>query len=151
MLVTLTITADNDVKLYLNGVLIDDGGRNHDEWVTLKFYAQVGDVIGMRAQDSFQKYGLMADIEFMGQHIVTTIGGTAWRVKERFQGEFGEEWATQAFDACAWTHPVASTLTAGVDGAVDFPTGNGAEYVWAAGAGEFSTIYARTVLGGETC
>ncbi|WP_315793324.1 hypothetical protein [Paenibacillus sp. BIC5C1] len=93
---SITLTADNEFTLYLNGKVIGTG----NDWsraYTFPLQIQTGkNVIAIQAKDLGSYAGLLADLSYMDENIVTDFN---WKVSERYAGG----WEQSNFDDSSWS------------------------------------------------
>lgn len=141
-------SADNGVKLFVNGAISGNEITNWHFFGTAQFFIKVGGVIALNADDTGAWFGAVATVKTRGLIFQTSIDD--WRAIPA-DISLADSWMDPHFDACQWpkaiTRPGKGTYNPGKSDF--FPYETGAEYVWAAGVAQKSRIYLRYRIGGE--
>lgn len=142
----ILFAGDNVATLFVNGDAIGslvDWNQFDNVSATLT----KGDVVALKVKDYGGWYGAIVAIKSGGWY---STGKGEWRAAKKFT-IFGDAdaWTRPEYNACRWQKPVIRYPNQIVDGkSKDFPyKETGAEYVWAADAGEGDEIFLRTVIG----
>lgn len=132
----LNVTADNAAWIFHNGVHLGDV---HD-WPQ-NFQKQ----LTVHVNDRGGGYGVVADLIAFGQHCVTKPGRGPWRAMSLDQvgKKYGNLFKAPSSNAKAEKKLGFPTAAYKLGRSSGFPFQGGAEYVWAKGAGEHSTIFIR--------
>lgn len=149
----IVFAADNQGAVFVNGIRKDSVSH----WMQVgrvTVYLSKGDVVSIKAVDFGVWYGVVADLEYDGEHYGT--GSNDWKAMKKFDlvGVHNKDaWMLPEYSSCKWPaaeiRPREDEYFAGK--AKDFPTSLKAKYVWAEDAGENDKIFMRLVVGGEAC
>jgi hypothetical protein len=147
--IRIAISADNDYELFVNGDSV--GAETGDEWETAELYSVpsiAGDnIIAVKGIDVGGPGGLVAEVEFNGEHFVTNT--TSWRVSTTEQ----TGWKELTFDDAAWDNATSIglhgeglpwSLYRNVDG---ISTSSGVEWIWSSDNEDDNTVYFRFIPG----
>jgi fibronectin type 3 domain-containing protein len=140
---TVVVTGDNGVEVFVNGVSYGTS----DDWrqaSTVIVDLADGDVIAVHATDIGGAGGLLAQIEWDGN---TVISDTSWKVTSVLE----TDWETKTFDDSGWD-AATSYGAYGVDpwgmNVTDFPTASVAEWIWTSNSIGHNSVYLRYTIGG---
>ncbi|UPK42511.1 discoidin domain-containing protein [Paenibacillus pabuli] len=93
---SITLTADNEFTLYFNGKAIGTG-NDWSKAYTFPLQIQTGkNVIAVQAKDLGSYAGLLADLSYMDENIVTDFN---WKVSDRYVGG----WEQPNFEDASWS------------------------------------------------
>lgn len=139
----ILFAADNEATVFVNGKQVASSA-DFTKFSFQRMRVDDGDVVAVIAVDISGGYGAIVTIVRDG--VATVTGSGAWRAT-RQSGAINKQWNMPSFSPCKWSKAVRNDNTGR---AADYPIGKtGAEYVWAANAGEGDTIYMRHRVGGE--
>ena len=142
----VVIAADNAYELYVNGALI---GSN-DNWGTAQIYlvpAVTGkNLIAVKGIDLGGEGGLVAEIDYKGQHFVTN---ETWKVATTKQ----EGWETLTFNDVVWQKATSYGLHgvalpwAKYSNVKNISTNSGVHWIWSSDYNNDNIVYFRLALG----
>lgn len=146
---TITFSADEAAKLFINGKLIAESTQP-DSFTTIRKRVRRNDVISVLASSRRRARGLIIDVFYSNKHFP---GNSAHWKSHKFRKSI-KSWKLRRFSSCSWQRPLLIQSYSGVVRAEGFPyKATGAKYVWArqAGKGSLRRIFMRHVVGGENC
>ncbi|MCF2945419.1 discoidin domain-containing protein [Paenibacillus tarimensis] len=123
----ITLTADNEFTLYHNGNLIGEGTSWYSAYTFDLPITEGKNVIAVKAKDLGSYAGLIADISYLGDNIVTDFN---WKAS----GTYTAGWEKSDFNDASWSRAVeygkygASPWTNQVSG---MPADTSARWIWA--------------------
>ena len=140
---TLSLTADNAMEAFVNGVSIGSSS-NWSSALVADMGLRAGDIVAVAATDAGGVAGFLAEIDWDG---VTFVSDTSWKVSTTAPAG----WNQGSFDDSAWDN-ATSYGTYGVSPwgtrVAGFPAGSSAEWIWTNDNDGDNQAYFRLVISG---
>jgi hypothetical protein len=139
---SICVAADNNFKLYHNGVFI---GSSSD-WKKPQIYGlnlQEGDVIAVKARNGTGFAGLLASLAFNGSQTLTNL---TWKYTNQSFSTL--TWTTPSFDDSSWVN-VFSKGKNGTPRQRLFQIDPSSEWIWASETKDDQTVYFRFIVGSD--
>ncbi len=149
--VSISIAADNEYELYINGELIGSGNN----WKSAQTYSVPSiagrNVIAVKAVDTGGKGGLVAEIDFKGKHFVSD---ESWKVSTVEQ----PNWESVTFDDVLWPKATSYGLHgvalpwAQYSNVSGISTTSNVKWIWSSDSENDNVVYFRFTInaGGDT-
>ena len=144
--ILIKVSADNAYDLYVNGIFIG----SDEAWSVGQQYwvpcAAGENVIAIKATDLGGQGGLVAEIEYKGQHLVSN--STIWKVNE----EEKNGWETIAYDDSNWSYATSygahgtALPWAQYKNVADISTEDGVQWIWSDNYELDDIVYFRLTL-----